>query len=66
MLHDHETEIVIRYHMGMPAEEAAAMQTLGFFERLLELAGARDVDATLRERSWIGDARTLLVLRWKT
>lgn len=66
MLHDDEAEIVIRYHMGMPAEEAASMQTLGFFERLLELAGATDVSAELRERSWLGDARTLLALRWTT
>lgn len=64
MLHDEEAEIVIRYHMGMPAEEAAALQTVGFFERLLELAGAKDVDARLRERSWLGDARTLLAMRW--
>lgn len=66
MLHDDEAEIVIRYHMGMPAEEAAALQTVGFFERLLELAGAKDVEARLRERSWLGDARTLLALRWTT
>jgi hypothetical protein len=66
MLHDDEAEIVIRYHMGMPAEEAAALQTLGFFERLLELAGGRDVQATLREKSWLGDSRTLLALGWQT
>jgi len=64
MLHDDEAEIVIRYHMGMPAEEAASMQTLGFFERLLELAGATNVDAKLRERSWLGHPRTLLAVRW--
>jgi hypothetical protein len=52
--------------MGMPAEEAAAMQTVGFIERLLELAGARNIEARLRQRSWIGDPRTLLVLRWIT
>lgn len=66
MLHDDEAEIVIRYHMGMPAEEAAALQTLGFFERLIELAGGRDVEATLRERSWLGASRTLLALEWRT
>lgn len=66
LLHDDEAEIVIGYHMGMPAEEAASMQTLGFFERLLELAGARNVDCRLRERSWLGDPRTLLALSWKS
>jgi hypothetical protein len=66
MLHDDEAEIVVRYYMGMPAEEAAAMQTLGFFERLVELADGHDVDARLREKSWLGNGRTLLALRWKT
>src|SRR5882762_8172032 len=28
LLHDDEANIVIRYHMGMPAEEAASYQTL--------------------------------------
>jgi hypothetical protein len=64
MLHEGEAQIAIRYHMGMPAEEAAATQTLGFFEGLLELAGARDVRAAFHERSWDGAPRTLLVLRW--
>ncbi|HSK00683.1 MAG TPA: hypothetical protein VK932_05555 [Kofleriaceae bacterium] len=64
MLHDDEALIVVRYHMGMPAEEAAAHQTMGFFEGLLELAGARDVRARFTERSWAGDPRTLLELRW--
>lgn len=65
MLHDDEAGIVIRYHMGAIAEEAAAMQTLGFFERLLQLAGAHDVEASLSERSWAGDARTVLRLNWR-
>jgi len=64
MLHEGEAQIVIRYHMGMPAEEAAAVQTMGFFEGLLELAGAKEIRAQLREKSWAGDARTLLDLRW--
>jgi hypothetical protein len=65
MLHDDEAQIVIGYHMGMPAEEAAAYQTMGFFEGLLELAGASDVHARFAERSWAGDPRTLLELHWK-
>jgi len=65
MLHDDEAYVVIHYHMGMPAEEAAAFQTMGFFEGLLELAGARQVDARFAERSWAGDPRTLLELRWR-
>lgn len=65
MLHDDEAQIVIHYHMGTPAEEAASVQTQGFFERLLQLAGARKVSSTFRQRSWAGDPRTLLELRWE-
>ncbi len=64
LLHDDEAQIVIHYHMGSTAEEAASNQTLGFFEGLLELAGAQDIQGELRERSWAGDARTLATLRW--
>jgi hypothetical protein len=65
MLHDDEAHVVIRYHMGMPAEEAAAYQTMGFFEGLLELAGACDVRARFVERCWADAPRTLLELRWR-
>lgn len=64
MLHDGAAEIAIAYYMGMPAEEAAAYQTMGFFERQLELAGGKSVDGRFRLRSWTGDPRTILVLRW--
>ena len=66
MLHIGAGQIAVTYHMGMPAEEAAAVQTMGFFEGLLELAAARDVRALFRERSWLGDARTRLELTWTT
>lgn len=65
MLVDGEAQLVIRYHMGMPAEEAASIQTLGFFEGLLELAGAQGVAGSFRERSWANALRTVLVLRWQ-
>lgn len=64
LLHDNEAHIVVRYYMGMPAEEAASYQTMGFFEGLLELAGAKDVRAAFQDRSWDGDDRTMLVIRW--
>lgn len=64
MLYDGEAHVVIRYHMGMPAEEAASYQTMGFFEGLLELAGAREIRARFAERSWAGDLQTLLLLHW--
>ena len=65
LLHDNEAHIIVRYHMGMAAEEAAAYQTLGFFEGLLELAGATEVRAAFLDKSWEGDPRTLLVIKWK-
>jgi hypothetical protein len=64
MLHDDEAHIAIRYHMGPIAEEAAAHQTMGFFERLLELADAKDVTARFRETAWTGAPRTFLALSW--
>jgi hypothetical protein len=51
--------------MGMPAEEAASWQTLGFFERLLEVAGAKDIRGRFRSRSWMGDEKTVVSLDWR-
>jgi hypothetical protein len=64
LLHEDEAQIVISYYMGARAEEAASYQTMGFFERQIELAGGSNVAAQLSERSWAGDARTLLRLSW--
>jgi hypothetical protein len=65
MLVDGHAQVIIRYHMGNPAEEAASLQTMGFFERLLDLAGAVDVGARFAKRSWAGDGQTLLELVWR-
>jgi hypothetical protein len=65
MLVDGQAEVAIAYHMGATAEEAASWQTLGFFERMVELAGAVQVDARFTTRAWAGDARTLLALAWR-
>jgi len=64
MLIEDHAHVVIRYHMGTTAEEAASYQTMGFFEGLLDAAGAGDVRARFEERCWAGDARTLLELLW--
>ncbi len=64
MLLDGQAEVVIAYGMGNKAEEAASFQTMGFFERQLELAGAINVSGRLTQRSWAGDPRTLLALDW--
>ncbi|MCC6993065.1 MAG: hypothetical protein IT370_00410 [Deltaproteobacteria bacterium] len=65
MLHDGEARIAIDYGMGMPAEEAACMQAVGFFERVLELSGCTSVSHRFLERSWVVDPRTLLELTWR-
>lgn len=56
----------IQYFMGPSAEEAACYQAMGFFERLLEAAGATDVRASFRTRSWAddGEPETRLELLW--
>ncbi|HEY1099092.1 MAG TPA: hypothetical protein VGF99_09185 [Myxococcota bacterium] len=61
---DDELMLVVRYGMGARAEEAATYQTLGFFEALLQRAGATDVVATVVERSWAGEGRTAITYRW--
>ena len=66
MLLDDEAHIVVHYYMGNPAEEAACHQTMGFFEGLLELAGAKDVHAWFREKSWANALRTSVVIRWRS
>jgi hypothetical protein len=63
-LTDGQALVVIHYHMGPTAEEAASHQTMGFFERLLEVSGATDVRARFLERSWMGDPETLLEIDW--
>src|SRR5262249_23874958 len=63
-IHQEEAHMIIRYHMGKSAEEAASYQTMGFFERLLELSGATTVSAKFLSRSWAGDAETRLELQW--
>jgi hypothetical protein len=58
-------EIVIHYYMGAKAEEAASYQTMGFFERLLEVGGGTNVKARFATRSWAPDElRTVLRLEW--
>jgi hypothetical protein len=61
---DGEASIRVGYGMGARAEEAASWQTLGFFERLLEVAGAREVKAWFSTRVWTGEPSTTIELRW--
>jgi hypothetical protein len=64
-LHDGEALVNVEYGMSARAEEAASWQTLGFFERLLEVAGAREVRARFSSTSWTGDLVTTIELSWQ-
>jgi hypothetical protein len=65
MFTESHAHVVVTYHMSARAEEAACHQTMGFCEEVLSLAGATDVSADFRERSWAGDPRTLFSLEWR-
>jgi hypothetical protein len=65
MLTDDQAFVSVHYRMGPVAEEAACVQTMGFCEGVLALAGAEDIRADFKERSWRGDARTLITLEWE-
>jgi hypothetical protein len=61
---DDDATISIDYGMSDVAEETACHQSLGFFERLAELAGAKAVSAAFKSKAWAGDDLTLLKLHW--
>jgi hypothetical protein len=52
------------YGMSARAEEAAAWQSIGFLERLMELSGAENVDATFERMTWEGAPSTRIVVTW--
>lgn len=65
---DGEAKLLVSYGMSARAEEAATWQTLGFFERLVEVAGAHDVTAWLQVKSWEGSTTggaSTIRLQWK-
>ncbi len=61
---DDAATVAIRYGMSEEAEEAACHQTLGFFERLVEAAGGRDVKGRFASTSWHEAPRTTIDLHW--
>lgn len=61
---DGSADLQIAYGMSAVAEEAAAFQTMGFFEGLIELADGSAIQPSFLERSWAGDSRTVLRLAW--
>ncbi|HKY38457.1 MAG TPA: hypothetical protein VJN18_21085 [Polyangiaceae bacterium] len=63
-LNDEHAVVTMTYGMGKVAEEAACHQTWGFCEGILALAGARKIQGSLTERSWLGAPETRLALNW--
>jgi len=63
-LHGNYAKLQIEYDMGRTAEAAATYQAIGFFEQLLQLAGAQNLQANLLLRSWEGDPTTIIELKW--
>ena len=64
-LSDASARVFVNYGMGSRAEQAAAHQTLGFFARLVELAGAGSVRSGFEQRAWEGDPKTVVSLEWE-
>jgi hypothetical protein len=62
---DDSASVSLRYGMGVEAERAACTQTLGLCERLVELAGGREVQAKFTACSWDGAPCTVIAVRWK-
>ncbi len=62
---DAEALVDVHYEMGARAEEAATHQTMGFFERLLAIAGAREVVVKLVSKSWALDPTTTIAMNWQ-
>lgn len=61
---DDDAMISIDYGMSPVAEETACHQSLGFFERLVEISGGKAVHASFKAKSWVGDPSTLVALHW--
>lgn len=62
---DASASVGVEYGMQPLAEQAAAVQTMGFLEGLLERAEAPDVHAEFVESSWRGDRQTIIGLAWR-
>jgi hypothetical protein len=62
---DSSASIGVEYGMQPLAEQAAAVQTMGFFEGLIELAEGKQVQGEFLETSWRGDRQTIIGLSWQ-
>jgi hypothetical protein len=55
----------VRFSQNAVAAEAQAYQALGYTERLLDLAGAEQIQHTFVKRIWRGDPETLIKMNWE-
>ena len=62
---DASASVGVEYGMQPLAEQAAAVQTMGFFEGLIELADGADIHGEFLESSWRGDRQTIIGLTWQ-
>jgi hypothetical protein len=62
---DASASIGVEYGMQPLAEQAAAVQTMGFFEGLIALADGADVHGEFLETTWRGDRQTIIGLSWQ-
>jgi hypothetical protein len=63
-LYGNFAKVRVDYDASRDAEEAASHQALGFFEKLLELSGAKNISHKFTSKAWEGDHDTVLELKW--
>jgi hypothetical protein len=63
-IEDGSASVAVDYGMSDRAEETASTQSLGFFEGLLEAAGAKEVVGRFSARSCAGDDITVISVSW--
>jgi hypothetical protein len=62
---DIDVQLELGFGLQPTAEQAAAFHVMGFICRLLELGGARAIEASFTRRSWDGEGATRLEVRWR-
>ena len=61
---DNHVDIAVDLAFGTKAIQGYSYQMLGSLQRLLELSGADDVKAEFSAKTWEGDDKTMIELRW--
>lgn len=63
---DEDAVLTVSYGMSRQAEEAAAWQTVGFFEELITASRGRGVRSVLESATWQGAPQTRVRLTWSS